>query len=35
MRFEAGLWDLAGQPDYRLIHALHVTEAEYFVIAFD
>ena len=32
---EAVLWDLAGQPDYRLIHALHVADADLAVILFD
>ncbi len=34
-RCEAVLWDLAGQPDYRLIHALHVTDADLALILFD
>ncbi len=34
-RCEAVLWDLAGQPDYRLIHALHVADADLAVILFD
>jgi WD40 repeat protein/GTPase SAR1 family protein len=32
---EAVLWDLAGQPDYRLIHALHIADADLAVILFD
>jgi GTPase SAR1 family protein len=34
-RCEAVLWDLAGQPDYRLIHALHVADADLALILFD
>ncbi|HYU71501.1 MAG TPA: TIR domain-containing protein [Ktedonobacteraceae bacterium] len=29
------LWDLAGQPDYRLIHQLHLHEATVALIVFD
>ena len=32
---EAVLWDLAGQPDYRLIHALHVSDADLALLLFD
>ena len=32
---EAVLWDLAGQPDYRLIHALSVQDADLALILFD
>jgi small GTP-binding protein len=32
---EAILWDLAGQPDYRLIHALFLDEADLALIVFD
>ncbi|HEX5616945.1 MAG TPA: TIR domain-containing protein [Solirubrobacteraceae bacterium] len=32
---EAILWDLAGQPDYRLIHALFVDDADLALICFD
>ncbi|HEX5734746.1 MAG TPA: TIR domain-containing protein [Blastocatellia bacterium] len=29
------LWDLAGQPDYRLIHQLHLTEVAVALVLFD
>lgn len=29
------LWDLAGQPDYRLIHQLHLTEVAIALVVFD
>lgn len=32
---EAVLWDLAGQPDYRLIHALFVDDADLALVLFD
>jgi WD40 repeat protein len=32
---EVLLWDLAGQPDYRLIHQLHLHEATVALIIFD
>lgn len=32
---EAILWDLAGQPDYRLIHALMVDDADLALVLFD
>lgn len=32
---EAVLWDLAGQPDYRLIHALFVDDADIALLLFD
>lgn len=32
---EAILWDLAGQPDYRLIHALFLDDADVALIVFD
>lgn len=32
---EAVLWDLAGQPDYRLIHALFVDDADLALLLFD
>jgi GTPase SAR1 family protein len=32
---EAILWDLAGQPDYRLIHALFLDEADIALVLFD
>ncbi|MBI1314204.1 TIR domain-containing protein [bacterium] len=32
---EAVLWDLAGQPDYRLIHALSIQDADLALILFD
>jgi GTPase SAR1 family protein len=32
---EAVLWDLAGQPDYRLIHALFLDEADLALVLFD
>ena len=32
---EAILWDLAGQPDYRLIHALFLDEADLALVVFD
>lgn len=32
---EIWLWDLAGQPDYRLIHQLHLHEATIALIVFD
>ena len=34
-RCEAILWDLAGQPDYRLIHALFVDDADLALVLFD
>ncbi len=34
-RCEAVLWDLAGQPDYRLIHALFLDDADLALILFD
>jgi len=34
-RCEAVLWDLAGQPDYRLIHALFVDDADLALVLFD
>jgi GTPase SAR1 family protein len=34
-RCEAVLWDLAGQPDYRLIHALFIEDADLALVAFD
>lgn len=34
-RCEAILWDLAGQPDYRLIHALFIDDADLALIVFD
>jgi WD40 repeat protein/GTPase SAR1 family protein len=34
-RCEAILWDLAGQPDYRLIHALFLDDAELALVLFD
>lgn len=34
-RCEAVLWDLAGQPDYRLIHALSIQDADLALILFD
>jgi small GTP-binding protein len=34
-RREILLWDLAGQPDYRLIHQLHLHEATIALIVFD
>jgi small GTP-binding protein len=32
---EAVLWDLAGQPDYRLIHGLFLDDAELALVLFD
>lgn len=32
---EAILWDFAGQPDYRLIHALFVDDADLALVVFD
>ncbi len=32
---EAVLWDLAGQPDYRLIHTLSIQDADLALILFD
>lgn len=32
---DAILWDLAGQPDYRLIHALYVDDADLALVLFD
>jgi GTPase SAR1 family protein len=32
---EAVLWDLAGQPDYRLIHALFLEQADLGLLVFD
>jgi small GTP-binding protein len=32
---EAVLWDLAGQPDYRLIHALFLDDADLVLVLFD
>ena len=32
---ETLLWDLAGQPDYRLIHQLHLTEVAIALVVFD
>jgi small GTP-binding protein len=32
---EAILWDLAGQPDYRLVHALFVHDADLALVLFD
>ncbi len=32
---EAILWDLAGQPDYRLVHALFVDDADIALVLFD
>ncbi|MFO1112821.1 MAG: TIR domain-containing protein [Rhodospirillales bacterium] len=32
---EAVLWDLAGQPDYRLIHSLFLDDADLALIVFD
>lgn len=34
-RCEAVIWDLAGQPDYRLIHSLFVDDADVALIVFD
>jgi WD40 repeat protein len=34
-RCEAILWDLAGQPDYRLIHALFLDDADLALVLFD
>jgi small GTP-binding protein len=34
-RREAILWDLAGQPDYRLIHALYLDDADLALVLFD
>jgi small GTP-binding protein len=35
MRYEAVLWDFAGQPDYRLIHALFLDDVDVALILFD
>jgi small GTP-binding protein len=35
MDCEAVLWDLAGQPDYRLIHALFLDDADLALVVFD
>jgi small GTP-binding protein len=32
---EAILWDLAGQPDYRLIHSLYLDDADLALVLFD
>lgn len=32
---EAVLWDLAGQPDYRLVHALFLDDADLALVVFD
>lgn len=32
---EAILWDLAGQPDYRLVHALFLDDADMALVVFD
>jgi small GTP-binding protein len=32
---EAILWDLAGQPDYRLVHALFIDDADLALVLFD
>ena len=32
---EAILWDFAGQPDYRLVHALFVDNADLALVLFD
>lgn len=32
---EAVLWDLAGQPDYRLVHALFLDDADLALVLFD
>lgn len=32
---EAVLWDLAGQPDYRLVHALFLDEVDLAIVLFD
>ncbi|MGH3911394.1 MAG: TIR domain-containing protein [Pseudonocardiaceae bacterium] len=32
---DAILWDLAGQPDYRLIHALYLDDADLALVLFD
>lgn len=34
-RCEAVIWDLAGQPDYRLIHSLFVDDADIALVVFD
>ncbi len=34
-RCEGVLWDLAGQPDYRLIHALFLDDADLALVLFD
>ncbi len=34
-RCEAVLWDLAGQPDYRIMHSLFVDDADLAVVMFD
>ena len=34
-RCEAILWDFAGQPDYRLVHALFVDDADLALVLFD
>ena len=35
MQCEAVLWDLAGQPDYRLTHALFLDQANLGLLLFD
>jgi GTPase SAR1 family protein len=35
MQCEAILWDLAGQPDYRVIHALSLEDADLALVLFD
>ena len=32
---EVVLWDLAGQPDYRLVHALSLDDADLALVVFD
>jgi len=32
---ETVLWDLAGQPGYRLIHQLHLNEIDVALVVFD
>jgi GTPase SAR1 family protein len=34
-RRETYLWDLAGQPAYRLLHQLHLSDAAVAVVVFD
>jgi small GTP-binding protein len=34
-RCEAVLWDLAGQPDYRLVHSLYLDDIDVALIVFD